>query len=516
MTKRSLSAVLAATAVSLAVAAPASGAVFDLGVTAGEVTSRGAILWAHATRPGNVRVELATDRRFRDGLRRLRGRADAGHDNVVHRQVGGLRPDTRYFFRFRRGRARSPIGSFRTAPRAGASRTIEFAWSGDADAQPLPGQSSPFWNSFQVYRAMAAEGNHFNVNLGDTVYSDTEVVSASGEPAAPTALSVGDKWAKYRMNLGQRNLQRLRGSAGLYSHWDDHEFVNDFALAEHGKTVYDAGVRAFRDYNPVRYSAAAGLYRSFRWGRNLELFFLDERSFRSAKASANGTCDNPSTGQPDLAPTAPQTTRNVFSALAPSLAQPVSQECLDAINDPNRTLLGAAQLERFYNALRASRARFKVVINEVPIQQFYVLPYDRWEGYEAERKKLVEALQANVRNVIFLTTDVHANLVNTIKFDTLGPGSPRDSGIFDVTTGPVATATFETEIDRAVGAGSGEQVDGLFFQSFMECSEIDTYSYGQVRVTGRQLTVTLRDAAGKPVVDKSSGERCAPIVVRAE
>jgi phosphodiesterase/alkaline phosphatase D-like protein len=31
-------------------------------------------------------------------------------------------------------------------------------------------------------------------------------------------------------------------------------------------------------------SSATGLYRTFRWGRNLELFFLEERSFRSAKA----------------------------------------------------------------------------------------------------------------------------------------------------------------------------------------------------------------------------------------
>ena len=163
-------------------------------------------------------------------------------------------------------------------------------------------------------------------------------------------------------------------TAGLYSHWDDHEIVNDFTRAEHGKAVYDAGVQAFRDYNPVEYSTSDGLYRSFRWGRNLELFLLDERSFRSAKASANGVCNNPQTGKPDFAPTAPQTTRNAFAALVPSLAEPVSQQCLDTINDPSRTMLGQAQLEKFYNAIRGSTARFKVVINEVPIQQYYLLP----------------------------------------------------------------------------------------------------------------------------------------------
>src|SRR5262249_15618139 len=152
-------------------------------------------------------------------------------------------------------------------------------------------------------------------------------------------------------------------------------------------------------------------YRTERWGKNLELFFLDERSFRSAKASANGVCDNPSTpGEPDLAPTAPQSVRNVFSALVPSLANPVSQACLDAINSPNRTMLGQNQLKTFLKAVKSSTAKWKVVMNEVPIQQFYALPYDRWEGYAYERIKLLNSLEnANVNHLVFLTTDTHAS-----------------------------------------------------------------------------------------------------------
>ena len=94
---------------------------------------------------------------------------------------------------------------------------------------------------------------------------------------------------------------------------------------------HQLGVKAFTDYAPVTYTDANGLYRSFRWGRNLELFFLDERSFRDAKASANHVCDNPQTHQPDLAPTAPQHTRNTFALLVPSLAQPVSPACIQKI-----------------------------------------------------------------------------------------------------------------------------------------------------------------------------------------
>ena len=75
----------------------------------------------------------------------------------------------------------------------------------------------------------------------------------------------------------------------------------------------------------------------------------------------------------------------MFSAIAPPLANPAPPACLAAINDPNRTMLGAKQLATFEKAIKKSSATFKVIFNEVPIQQFYALPYDRWEGYAAER-----------------------------------------------------------------------------------------------------------------------------------
>ena len=195
--------------------------------------------------------------------------------------------------------------------------------------------------------------------------------------------------------IGRRSRSRtcgaIRAATGIYNHWDDHEFINDFSIPENGRPLYNRSVRAFRDYMPVTFSSKRGIYRSFRWGKNLELFFLDERSFRSAKASANDICDNPDTGQPDLAPTAPQSTRNVFSAVVPSLAQPVSQACKDTINSPQPHLPrpGAAQ-PLPATPSRARTAKWKVVMNETPIQQFYALPYDRWEGYAYERVQLLQ------------------------------------------------------------------------------------------------------------------------------
>jgi phosphodiesterase/alkaline phosphatase D-like protein len=198
----------------------------------------------------------------------------------------------------------------------------------------------------------------------------------------------------------------------------------------------------------------------------------------------------------------------------------VSPQCLATINDPNRTMLGARQYARFTKAVRRSTATFKVVVNEVPIQQFYALPYDRWEGYEAERQKLLTYLKANVKNIIFLTTDVHANLVNDARLKTFEEGGPVDSGILDVTTGPVATKSFPKEIDSATGsAGSGDLVAKVLFKPpppsgvGMVCAAPDVFSYGEVEVTGRELRVTLKDAAGKPVVDTGTGKPCAPVLL---
>ena len=511
--------VSAALALSLAPAASADS--FSLGVAAGEVSPNSAILWGHADQAGETRLEVATDAGFTQIVRKFNVQAESANDLTVQRRIEGLQSSTRYWYRFTSGAATSQVGTFVTAPKVNDDTPIKFAWTGDYDASPAIGETQPFWNNFGVFSSMQAEGNNFNVALGDTIYSDSEVPGRLN----PVALTVAQKWDKYRLNLDQARLADLRGSAGFYSHWDDHEFINDFSRFENvfssgsmdGQQLYGNGVKAFTDFAPVDYTSRDGLYRTRRWGKNLEVFFLDERSFRSAKATKDGVCDNPATGQPDLAPTAPQSVRNVFAILIPSLAQPVSQACLDAINDPNRTMLGDRQEKQFLHDIHHSSARFKVVMNEVPIQQFYANPYDRWEGYEADRKRVLSGLQ-DVKNVVFLTTDVHATLVNDARFNTLGPGGVQNSGILDVTVGPAATESFAKEIDGTVGIpGAGNLVDNLFFEPQppsglgMQCSGVDQFSYGEVAVNSNQLTITPKDINGNPLVTDDGP--CGPFVL---
>lgn len=476
---------------------------FGLGVAAGDVTATSVILWTRAPRPGRVAVELLA----RQGARLPTAQTTARRidDLTVRIPVRGLRAATLYRYRFRQGAAASQWGSFRTAPLPGVSARVRFAISGDADATPGP-SGAPAFNRFETYARMAQEGNDFNVNLGDTIYSDSEV------GGTPPAVTISAKWEKYRLGLALPALRRLRASTGLYSHWDDHEFVNDFSRAENGGALYRAGVKAFTDYAPVAFSPTTGLFRTFRWGRHVELFFLDERSFRSAKV--DDVCDR------DLAPTAPAAIRAGFGAIAPSLAKPVAEACLAALADPARTMLGTAQEAAFLKALRSSTATWKVIVNEVPLLQLYALPYDRWEGYAASRGRIIAALQG-VPNVVVLTTDTHAHLIGEIRTSTLEGPEPVGTGVWEVVTGPVATNTYAKEIDGFLGApGAGSLVNALFFKPppprglGLACAATDQFGYAEVVVTAATLTVTPKTPAGT-LVPEPTGQRCAPLVLRA-
>jgi phosphodiesterase/alkaline phosphatase D-like protein len=526
------------------VAAPAAGAKakgFSLGVAAGDVTSDSAILWAHADKSGTTYLQLTSKGGF--------GACDADHsaakvkaskdnDNTVQKTAKKLDAGTAYKYRWCTANGgKSDTGKFTTAPASNKNETIRFALSGDQDARPVPGGNTPYWNNFEVWDAIRNQKNDFNVLLGDTIYSDSEV---PGYGLSDVATTVAMKWAAYQINLAMKPWSKTRGSTAYYGHWDDHEFINDFSPSADnfplsvgtvnidGNELYDRGVEAFTDYTPVTYSSKNGLYRSVRWGKNLEIFFLDARSFRSTLANYNGNCDNPpGSGNADLAPTAPASTRATFAPIVPQFNNPPPQSCLDAINSPNRTYLGKAQLERFKQEIEKSTATFKVIFNELPIQQQYSNPYDRWEGYAAERTEILNFLHDNVKNVVFLSTDEHANLVLDARFCTLETNCPQNSGIYDIVTGPVATATYSDEINAVLGnPNGGSLIQGAFLKPpppngiGEECAAIDQFSYAEVEVTKSQLKVDLLDQNDAPVRD--TGERdnitpttpsCASVVI---
>ncbi len=284
---------------------------------------------------------------------------------------------------------------------------------------------------------------------------------------------------------------------------DDHEVVNDFA----GQTVdparYAAGRQAFLEAYPIRETglphdtSCAGdpLYRKFQWGAEVELFVLDLRSCRSASVAAN-----PCLG--DLGPTLPPAIRGSFPF---SLFLPLNPPpgCLAAINDPSRTLLGPVQKAQFKQDLLNSTARHKFVLGQEPIQQFHVLPYDRYEGYAAERTELLSFIQNNgIDNVSFLSTDTHATLQNEVAIDNFAAPTPIGQ---EMVTGPVATNTFEAEVLSVGGTLGLFAVNLIMTQDGMNCRNLNTNSYatGNANATSGQATLTSKDDTGTTIQNPS-------------
>jgi phosphodiesterase/alkaline phosphatase D-like protein len=491
-----------------AIPASAAGARgFSLGVTAGEVTSTSAQLWARPSKSGPYFLQLA---RGDAGGRCLRGPrvvARPEHDNTVQLQVRGLRPDTDYSYRFCSGLRSSETGHFQTAPAPSSTDSVRFGLTADLDGLYRNGR--PAWNRFEVLGAMAREAFDFNVNLGDVIYADSVFRS-------PHAVTLAAKRAKYRLNLRYANFRRFRAVTGLYSHWDDHEFINDFSVPEYGRRLFRNGATAFRDYNPITYSRTTGIYRSFRWGANLEIFLLDLRSFRSASAGARGRCRNPMTGRPDIAPTLPASVRQRLAKYRPDLEAPVSKACTDAIADPGRTMLGSRQFQRFARDIQGSPAAFKMILSSVPVQQLYAFPLDRWEGYEPARQRFLRFLQQKVADVVFLSTDAHAAFTNEVYLRTLESGGPVGTGIREAIAGPVASLTYSGALGSAF-AGRGFTTD-LFKPPppaglGMSCAQPNVYSYADTVVTPTTLSITLKNDRGEPVTDLVTGAPCPPLVV---
>ncbi|HET9143575.1 alkaline phosphatase D family protein, partial [Actinophytocola sp.] len=100
---------------------------FLLGIASGDPLPDAVVLWTRllrdplganpvSRRPVPVGWQVAEDERFRRVVRTGFAVARPELAHSVHVDVGGLRPARDYFYRFRAGRAFSPVGRTRTAP----------------------------------------------------------------------------------------------------------------------------------------------------------------------------------------------------------------------------------------------------------------------------------------------------------------------------------------------------------------------------------------------------------------
>lgn len=341
----------------------------------------------------------------------------ADSDHTVHVDPEGLEPATEYFYRFivKSGEfegATSPVGRTLTAPEADAS----------VDNLNLAIASCANWESgfFAAYgdmaqRARAGEIDHV-VFLGDYIYEypTGEYAGKSGvarmhhpEWEITTLEDYRQRHGRYRTDL---NLQAAHAACPWIVIWDDHETANNswFEGAENhtdGRVEGEwperlsAAKQAYFEWLPVRAQSAGEeqlLYRSFKFGDLAQLTMMDLRTYRDA-----------------------ETTGANFA------------------ND-DRTMLGKAQFDWVAQQLQESTARWDVLGNSVMVSpmRFVTIPddekaniaagymkeratgiavnSDQWDGYAAERDRLLTMLDEQESNALFLTGDIHSEWANSI------------------------------------------------------------------------------------------------------
>jgi phosphodiesterase/alkaline phosphatase D-like protein len=473
----------------------AAAVAFTHGVASGEVTPISAVLWTRVDQEAVMTVEVSDDPDF--GARTLRRKAVAAQGNDFTAKVTALplKPATKYFYRWRHSTSASEIGTFTTAPLPFAAADLRFAWSGDSDSS-RNGEGKPVFNNWEALDAARLEQPDFFVYLGDTIYSDFR---AGGR--LPDAQSLDEYRDLYKAGRDFPALRELARATSIYAMWDDHEVRDNWDGETVDPTVLEIGRKAFLEYMPLTERhlpqdddcATAPLFRVFRWGTTADIILLDTRSCRSA--SALQICRG------DFAPTLPAQLRSQLGLQDPPAG------CLAAISDPSRTVLGKLQKRQFKAALLASRARFKIVITPQNIQQFYVFPYDTWEGYGAERTEILNFIRDHaIGNVVFLTTDGHQNVMNNVFIDRFADPVPI---AYEVMTGPIAAVTWQTEIAAAMGAAGVAAQQAIHTLLGVECRHLDAYSYGivQIDVTPGTATIALKDSAGNVLHDQLTPAR---------
>jgi alkaline phosphatase D len=401
------------------------------GVAIGEVGARRAVVWSRTDRPARMRLLVErVDQPTPLLVAETEVLVDAQTDFAASIALEELRPATphRAVVRFTdaEGRTGSPdVALFRTAPDADTPAAVRLAWGGDLAGQ---GVCRDAREGFPIFSHVLAERPDLFIGLGDMIYAD-DVCHPIGLYAnaqvpgefGPAADLDGFR-AHWRYNRGDEGLRILLATTPYVAVWDDHEIVNDAGPHHDTRDAppYRAGVpllplarRAFVEWNPL--PAGAPLYRRLRWGRHLELFVLDTRSYRDP----NGAPDT------DAAP---------------------------------KTLLGAAQRRWLEQTLPASDATWKVVVSSVPLAVptgSIATGRDGWAGggtdggFARELLAILEQLRhAGVRNLVWLGTDVH--FAGAFRYTPFPEAS--DFRFHELLSGPLNAGLFpNAALDRTLG-----------------------------------------------------------------
>jgi alkaline phosphatase D len=436
------------------------------GIVVGDVTADSAVFWARADREGTLKVHLSGGKHH--GVARLD--VHAADDYTGQVVLTDLRPDTTY--RYRVGSER---GSFQTAPAADDAEPVRLAFGGDVSGQNVCRDTR---EGFPIMETIRARLPDVFVGLGDMIYADNacDAVGLYGNAQVPgpgPAPDLATYWAHWRYNRADGASQRLLRSTSYVGVWDDHEVVNDFGPLNDtrsappytpGVHLLPIGLEAFLDYTPIAIApnTPKRLYRSLRWGKNLELFVLDTRQYRDANAAS----DDP--------------------------ARP-------------KTMLGREQLTWLKEGLAASDATWKVIVSSVPMSIPTGFPatggrdgwanFDQTTGFEQELLDILRFMeQRGIVNTVWITTDVHFAEVFRYRPFPANPAfvvhelatGPLNSGIFP-------NAAFDATLNPEVLFGPRPAAAPTTWEQAK-----DGFNFGTLEVDrGGRLTAAIVNTAGQ-------------------
>ncbi|MDX2309330.1 MAG: alkaline phosphatase D family protein [Hyphomicrobium sp.] len=425
-----------------------------LGVASGDPTPDGIVIWCRlvldledGARWGLPELAYAVRWELRDLEADGRpvaasGTAIAASDNgyAVHVEVNGLKPATRYAYRFMLG-DHGADGVTLTAPARDAPiEKLRFAFCSCAEYE----LAWPY-----AYEFMARDEPAFIVHLGDYIYETTydQYFRSDLEQRAPRdgceSVIGGRKrvrFLKYDRTQKVETLAQFRRRYGEYKRdprlksahqrvpfivtWDDHEVENDYAgpfsEVREAQDFLERRTNAYRAYFenlPIRLSVLPvssnrrQLFRGFDFGTLLRLNMLDERQYRSDQA-----CQSPLRG----------------GGRAVALSECAEIEAMIGADGAMRDMLGEAQSLWLARQLETSTATWNVLAQGVmmaaidsrrdcnfdkPKTEPYVWT-DGWGGYAAARQRMVELLDAHrAKNPLVLSGDVHSHFVTRVLAD---------------------------------------------------------------------------------------------------
>ena len=225
--------------------------------------------------------------------------------------LGGLQSGTRYQLQVESRTTAGAVGEileggFVTAPPADAAARVVFAVS---TGQAFHDQDRD--DGFQLYPTMLKSLKpDFFVHTGDIVYYDG------------MAKSLELAWWHWQRTYSRPTNVAFHRQVGSYFIKDDHDtWFNDSwpgQTAKMGTFTWEDGVRVFTEQVPM----SEKTYRTRRWGRDLQIWMVEGRDFRSPNNAPDG---------------------------------------------PDKTIWGKEQFQWLRESMTASDATFRVLISPMPI-----------------------------------------------------------------------------------------------------------------------------------------------------